>query len=444
MKKLLYICMPVFVLFLAGGCQNNDVFDRSAATRIQDKLDEIERVLTSSEAGWALDYFVPAEQSIPMVCSFDKDGMTKISRIIGSATEATGRYETVVESAYKVEYGIGPTLSFSTYNELLHVYADPIAPDGTKDGLGHLGDYEFIVTEVYEDHLVLRGKKHGIVSQLWKLDEGTEWKQYIKDNDKMLDLVQDKFIAKWRKKVIKYNGQESVLDYNLIMGYKFPEGISKAHNDFINIVVTDKSIRLQYPLNIDGKEVYEFIYNETADEFEAKNVDAEIVNSDMKLNEQLFHNAHWYIFGEEVCPLYRDMWYEAAKSGFALNVQLSSARVSQGMHAMSVGFFAIFALATGNFYYEFLPIEGTDDEIRLRFMGSMDSGAAYVSSLNDGTFSKIFNIVGGIGSANAITFKITVLEGTEKDPEVLRFTNVANPDHYFNLYPTYKPAFESM
>ncbi|MCQ2325551.1 MAG: DUF4302 domain-containing protein, partial [Paludibacteraceae bacterium] len=65
-------------------------------------------------------------------------------------------------SVWGIVDDICPILTFNTYNNILHTWADP-----QTDGMGMEGDYEFLIMEAKPEIVRLKGKKYGAYSVLY-------------------------------------------------------------------------------------------------------------------------------------------------------------------------------------------------------------------------------------------------------------------------------------
>ncbi len=202
------------MLALAGGlssCVNeeDDIFDSSAAERLEQSKKDNFNLLCQPANGWAMQYFAnnDDEGGYTFLMKFDKNTSVKIAAnnsLIGNTyKEETSMFEVIADD--------GPVLTFNTYNPIFHMLADPYdvpsLPDN-ESGYGHRGDYEFVIMEASAEKIVLRGKKHGMTVIMTPLAEDADWAEYLQGlkatanslfNDKfdplILDLGEKKFIV---------------------------------------------------------------------------------------------------------------------------------------------------------------------------------------------------------------------------------------------------------
>lgn len=154
--------------FCSQSCLKNqtDLFDSTAAARMQASLSEAQSVLTSPQNGWAFEYFVGNSTDrggYNLTLKFTEDKVTATSeRDLGLTTE----------TYYKLTTDDGPVLSFDTYSAVLHEFATPAGTSNQYQGLG--GDFEFLILEATAEKVVLKGKRSGKISTMYPLAESPE------------------------------------------------------------------------------------------------------------------------------------------------------------------------------------------------------------------------------------------------------------------------------
>ncbi|MBD5379712.1 MAG: DUF4302 domain-containing protein [Bacteroides sp.] len=162
-------------LFQACLKDQNDIFDESPSERMQMALDNARKVLTSSPEGWVFEYFPDKKLSYGgyvYTLQFDDEKVNVGSEI------APGEF---VSSYYKFTNDNGPMLTFDTYNSLMHYFATPSS--GKYQGMD--GDFEFMIMNVSNDVVELRGKRTGNTMYLRRLDVPAE--EYLDGVNKMID-----------------------------------------------------------------------------------------------------------------------------------------------------------------------------------------------------------------------------------------------------------------
>lgn len=182
-NKIFFVATVAASLAVLPSCKNevDDLFDQSAAERIEQAMTDYREALCSAENGWEMLYFANgSEQGYNLLCKFNEDGSVKFAA--RNEFSSAGKYAEEV-SLFEMIADNGPVLTFNTYNNLFHIFADPndIPSTGEDDetGYGHEGDYEFVVHEATADQILLKGKKYGISIYLRKLPADLAWEDYF-------------------------------------------------------------------------------------------------------------------------------------------------------------------------------------------------------------------------------------------------------------------------
>ncbi len=185
--KTKYIFIGIALACVLGACSRDEesLFDKNASERAQEALDNANEVLIAPEFGWEMIYFAnPASKGYNLIVKFDKDG-----RFIATAKNRETTNNNILTdsvSTWQVKLDYGPILTFDTYNDVLHAWADP----GT-DGDGLLGDYEFLILSATPERIKLKGKKHSSYCYLYPLTEQVEPATYFAD----VEAMQSKLFA---------------------------------------------------------------------------------------------------------------------------------------------------------------------------------------------------------------------------------------------------------
>ena len=158
--KYLVIIGLLAATFAACSRDEESLFDKPAAIRAQEAVENAFDVLTSNEVGWEMAYFPNLEttaRGYNMVLKFNKNGNVSVTAKNDSTT--MNKIKTDTASTWAVKSDYGPILTFDTYNEVFHAFSDP-----QNDGAGFLGDYEFLILKATPDLVLLKGKKHSAYS----------------------------------------------------------------------------------------------------------------------------------------------------------------------------------------------------------------------------------------------------------------------------------------
>ncbi|MBQ0063704.1 MAG: DUF4302 domain-containing protein [Prevotella sp.] len=251
MKKILLYTLAFAVIFNFSACKNeeDDIFDDSAANRITKAINQYKERFASSPGGWTMEYYptngleYPTGSGYLLLADIKKDGTVRFA----INNDATGYEYYEDTSLWEMIRDTGPVISFSTYNEVLHMFSDPAIYD-TGNGLE--GDYEFVVIDLPEDGntAMIKGKKRGVYVRMTKLPAGTDYRAYLEDvNEKQAEL----FSATAPNKLLMTLGEDSM--YVEQMSTMIPN-IYPVSGD----AIANESYHPCILLNVDGKYVLRF------------------------------------------------------------------------------------------------------------------------------------------------------------------------------------------
>ncbi len=239
--KLYHIIPSIVVALvatLAPGCSNNqeDYFDEPASIRMQQMLDNTKRVLMAADNGWAFDYYPDRNLSYggyAYVVSFNDTHAT-----VGAEIKP-GEFCT---SLYKMTDDNGPVLSFDSYNEIMHYFAKP----DSENPHARDGDFEFIILDVKDDVIKLRGKRTGNDMYMYRLDRPAA--EYLND---VMDMVHDICLPDLKGSVgsTPMTGLISPDDRFMTLSW----GNNETAAEYF--VPTDNGIRFLTPVTVDGQEI---------------------------------------------------------------------------------------------------------------------------------------------------------------------------------------------
>ena len=175
-------------------CDDNELlFDKTAAERLNETKAVYSERLWASPNGWAMQYYPTNDNEAPkgrgylLLCRFYKDGSVDVAM----KNSASNNYYDIHEhSLWEILIDNGPVLSFNSYNHVLHTFS---SPEFLDKGRGYEGDYEFIIVDAPADgsYLMLKGKKRGTYNLLTPLDSDVDYEQYLND----ISAFQDKMFA---------------------------------------------------------------------------------------------------------------------------------------------------------------------------------------------------------------------------------------------------------
>lgn len=180
--KAKYIVLIGLLATTMVACSRDEesLFDKSAAERAQEAIENAFDVFTSAESGWEMAYFPNLEadaKGYNMVLKFNKNG--NVSVTAKNSTTTNNKIMTDTASTWEVMSDYGPILTFNTYNDVFHAWADP-----DPDGAGLLGDYEFLILKATPELVLLKGKKHSAYSVMRPL-KNPDLAAYFAASEKM-------------------------------------------------------------------------------------------------------------------------------------------------------------------------------------------------------------------------------------------------------------------
>ena len=163
---LSFILLLSTLLFQSCTSDQDDIFSNSSSLRMQEVLDKAKAALTGNDNGWALDYYPDRNLTY--------GGIAYAIQFNGTvATVFSQEADKSEKSLYKLTNDDGPVLSFDTYNSLMHAYATPSPSEyEAKDG-----DFEFIIMDIQNDLITLKGKRSGNLMYMHRLSQSA--REYI-------------------------------------------------------------------------------------------------------------------------------------------------------------------------------------------------------------------------------------------------------------------------
>ena len=192
-----YIKLSLLAMLLMGistSCfkmEEEDIFDENAATRIDKAIKEYTDVLTDKGGKWMLEYYANGDEpGYVYIMTFNKNGSVKMSGkniYIGELDneQNVSKFRSE-ESLWQVIGDNGPVLSFNSYNEIFHLFANPEdigTTETDEQGYGHEGDYEFDIMKYSGDTLYLDGKKYERHMLMTRLPETTDDETFFAELD---------------------------------------------------------------------------------------------------------------------------------------------------------------------------------------------------------------------------------------------------------------------
>lgn len=171
MKKIFIRADFLLLLVLLFSCspEETNLFDESAAIRMNNVLKEYEEILQTASNGWDLQYFPSSRIDFGgwhLLLKFDKGEVEAASEF--SADREKSLYKLMVEN--------GPSLVFDTHNSAIHAFSDPTY---FQRGKGFEGDFIFTIIEASPQKIILRGLKSGKDMVMQPLASDVDWEEYL-------------------------------------------------------------------------------------------------------------------------------------------------------------------------------------------------------------------------------------------------------------------------
>lgn len=269
--------------FSLGSCVNeeDDIFDKTAAERLNEASALYSSRLEASPYGWAMQLYPTYDNAkyfgtgYLLLMDFDANHSVKVGM---NNTMSRNQYLEDV-SAWDIITDNGPVLSFNTYNNCLHAFSDPEdlpftserGEDETGTGIG--GDYEFIIVDAPEDasYMMLKGKKRGTYNLLTPLQEGVVFEDYLADVNAFTTLM---FANNSLEPDVLYMGDAKYRFADAADGVPsiYPyDGDEVTQSIFNPFLITKRDgkyyLRFRDELTLNEKAAQDFCYDEDNDRF---------------------------------------------------------------------------------------------------------------------------------------------------------------------------------
>lgn len=403
MNKKLYI-LPILAVAALSSCSNQEdpIFDQSAADRLDAAKKEYTAALCDKGGAWMMEYFANSgEEGYLMVMEFSKDGSVNV----------TGNFKwldnqmTSDRSAFEVIADDGPVLTFSSYNNVFHIFSDPnnitgpYAPtnpdlnneDINETGYGHNGDYEFNIMELNEqgDSIRLRGKKRGITTWLIRLPEGTDAAAHLAEvTEKASNMLSSKFPKLY---LTDATGEVFVVKdaYKGVMSAYPLDGDPVTQTKSANAIITDKGIRFMDPFRIPRADV-------NAERFEVeemtlqpdgtlKTADGALLTAPTPVELLNDGSRQWKIVLETMTGDYKDLFDQVASEASRIwNGKRDLTGIAFSYRALSgIGILPVLQLTFGTykveFYFKYSETEG--NEVKMLYEANTANANTFVRSI---------------------------------------------------------------
>lgn len=260
----------IALLLLGASCKQYEDMpqgERYPSTLIAKQTDELVDLLRSSEKGWLLT-LIPDGGTYggrALVLKFQEGNSVKIvseDQIYPGTAEPidpakpelgtrTPKVAWEVSSSYHISLSGGLRITFDSYNDVLHKYADP------NWGLpeSYNGDTDFIIERISTDKrtITLRGGRSGAIQTLQRLE--VDGNAYVEAVDAMRHTLQGKALAP-----LTLGGKQvavSIFGFARKLWVRYDD-----KQELLPIVFTDRGLKLLRPLTLGGETLSELLLSE--------------------------------------------------------------------------------------------------------------------------------------------------------------------------------------
>lgn len=238
-KQKIYTVISMLAFLIVSACslhEEEDFFNDSSANRMSEALKQYKEILVAPENGWIMKYYPSDDLSFGgfnLLVSFNENGNATIAGENAAPDESATSLYSLIQSA-------GPVLTFNSYNEILHLFSEPLG--------GYAGEFQFTIMSATPEKVVLSGTKTRNTIVLVPMPKEQTWSDYLKAVTK---TQQDIFLGTFNLKV---NGKEigSVMQDKNVFTLTYAGAGELDAKKKIPFVYTSDGIELYEPLTIDG------------------------------------------------------------------------------------------------------------------------------------------------------------------------------------------------
>jgi len=269
--KYIALCVALTTIALAGCSrfEEDDLFDESAALRIEHNAEKLQEILVNAPYGWVMQYHtgrgVAVFEGFNLFAKFEKGGKVTLAGDHRYLRDGNANKYTECASLYELIREDGLVLAFNTWNDVLTPFVDPVsywaAPNSLiKDGEGMQGDQNLVVKSMSEDEIICRGERYDALIRLVKCDR--DWQTYITDTKTMKERITNSVIDSY----YITDGIDTMYYVGLRNGrYRFSERVNNPLRvDSISCCFTPTGFRNERVDTLGGHLFQEFKMNEDA------------------------------------------------------------------------------------------------------------------------------------------------------------------------------------
>jgi hypothetical protein len=430
-----------------------NLFEESAALRLNRAVKEASNHLLSSPNGWIMEYFPTKDSSgITFLVNFRVDEWVTMATkniYFPAYTEDSGMWKIIADQ--------GSVLTFNTYDSIFHFFSDPhdipqtpyntITGEYFELGRGLEGDYEFVILSSTQDEVFLKGKKRATDIRLRRFSGTQDWPSYFQildDVHSTLFSSKDIPLLRLRSDNVEYtlsNGLNHVFSADLKGGDPYAE--SKQ----IPFIITDYGIRFGQKFTIDSinnKKVQSFRLTEEKDRLISidENINAEIIGPDLAALFQYVlkpgKNIAFSATSEKMSPRLIEVYNQInatciADGGCRLN-SVAFTNDRNGGTALFIATIKNGIRLTGLLSYAFASEQ--EAELSMQLNGLTESSEESLDFYNGYVYHKNYSPVRDFVQLLSGKFALTITQGSVWVPTAIKCTSLENPDVWFVLSTT--------
>lgn len=426
-KKNIFIYLLMALPLMLTSClkDQEDVFSDSASARSAKYLDNVRKVLASSENGWVLNYYPDRELSYGgyvYTLKFDQENVEVFSEL--ASDDAPSK-----TSSYILNNENGPVLMFDTYNEYMHFFATPHGSSGAGGYEAYDGDFLFIVMNISDDQntITLKGSRSGNMMYMHRLTGEETAATYISK-------------IKAVKQNMKYKKFEIVFG-NDTVNVSYARSIQKSGGKFTfnykengaeqtvstPVILGLDGFMFKDTINVLGHEILGLKHVPGAEEnIPAVNDPSILFNPIIPPLSQQFLDGVWFIAYSQL-GAYAQRYYDAvqeALTGIGEKLYYAYLANEEGGFGLQFGSYDGKSLYSGSLFFDTAVI--SDDEVALKFaMKGAGDGVWYHNNAN------FHYALWPFGYRSANTFKLTTDNLAE--PSYITLTDKAQPANVITL-----------
>jgi hypothetical protein len=167
--------------------EEDSVFDKSAAVRMQEALQHTDALLKSAENGWLMEYYPEENHAVGAYAMHWNFRTREVTMACETSTGSGSPAYSEHVSQWKLITDQSLALSFDTYNPVLHYWCDQTNVQGA---FKRVSDYEFVVLKTAGDSAIyVRGKKYDNRMVLRRFPNDGNGIEYLQQTNAMFRKV---------------------------------------------------------------------------------------------------------------------------------------------------------------------------------------------------------------------------------------------------------------